>query len=98
MAHTWKDGEIITSALLNDLETRADKAGTPGPQGSPGEKGEAGPKGDKGDPGEAGAAGADGKSLRAISLTVSADGKVTGGVATLDDDSTLDITVTTAAE
>lgn len=31
MAHIWKDGEIITSALLNNLEMRADKAGTPGP-------------------------------------------------------------------
>ncbi len=77
MAHTWKDGEIITSALLNDLEARADKAGTPGPQGE---------------------AGTNGKSITAISLTVNTDGKVTGGSATLDDDTTLTIAVTQAAE
>lgn len=104
MAHTWKDGEIITSALLNDLEARADKAGTPGPQGEAGEKGETGASGPKGDPGEAGVKGdkgepgTNGKSITAIALTVNADGKVTGGTATLDDDSTLDITVTQAAE
>lgn len=49
-----------------------------------------GPAGKKGD------AGADGKSVKAIALTVDADGKVTGGTATLSDNSTLAITVTTA--
>lgn len=46
--------------------------------------------------GAKGAAGADGKSVKAIALTVDADGKVTGGTATLSDNSTLAITVTTA--
>lgn len=51
---------------------------------------QAGPAGAKG------AAGADGKSVKAIALTVDGDGKVTGGTATLSDNSTLAITVTTA--
>ena len=46
--------------------------------------------------GAKGAAGADGKSVKAIALTVDGDGKVTGGTATLSDNSTLAITVTTA--
>lgn len=46
--------------------------------------------------GAKGAAGDDGKSVKAIALTVDADGKVTGGTATLSDNSTLAITVTTA--
>lgn len=45
---------------------------------------------------QVGAAGADGKSVKAIALTVDGDGKVTGGTATLSDNSTLAITVTTA--
>lgn len=48
-----------------------------------------GVKGEKGDPG------ADGKSITAIALTVDGDGKVTGGTATLSDNSTIAITVTT---
>ena len=50
-----------------------------------------GPKGDKGD---TGARGADGKSVKAIALTTNADGAVTGGTATLSDNSTIQITVT----
>ena len=46
-----------------------------------------GPKGDKGDPG------ADGKSITAIALTTDESGKVTGGTATLSDQSTIEITV-----
>lgn len=51
--------------------------------------GSAGEKGDKGDTGATGA------SVKAIELTVDVDGKVTGGTATLTNDSTLPITVTT---
>lgn len=46
--------------------------------------------------GEKGDKGADGKSVKSISLTTDAEGKVTGGTCTLSDDSTLAITVTTA--
>lgn len=74
--------------------------GPAGPQGEKGETGETGPKGDKGDKGDAGAqgpagqAGADGKSITAIALTTDETGKVTGGTATLSDESTIKITVT----
>lgn len=40
--------------------------------------------------------GADGKSVKALALTVDADGKVTGGTMTLSDNSTVAVTVTTA--
>lgn len=53
-----------------------------------------GEKGDPGDPGAAGADGADGASLTAIALTVDGDGAVTGGTATLSDETTVNITVT----
>ena len=80
--------------------------GTQGPQGL---QGPAGPKGDKGDKGDTGAqgpagqngaqgatgpAGADGKSITAIALTTNAEGAVTGGTATLSDESVIQITVT----
>lgn len=45
--------------------------------------------------GAKGADGKDGKSVTAIALTVDGDGKVTGGTATLSDNSTIAITVTT---
>lgn len=53
-----------------------------------------GPKGDKGDKGEVGPAGADGKSITAIALTTNAERAVTGGTATLSDESVIQITVT----
>lgn len=65
-----------------------------GVQGPQGEIGPQGPKGDKGDTGEQGPAGADGKSVTAITLTTDETGKVTGGTATLSDESTIKITVT----
>ena len=44
--------------------------------------------------GATGPAGADGKSITAIKLTTNAEGAVTGGTATLSDESTIQITVT----
>ena len=85
-AHEWKKGDTITAERLNALENGVKNE-------------QVGPKGDKGDTGAAGAkgaAGADGKSVKAIALTVDGDGKVTGGQATLSDNSKLDIDVTTA--
>lgn len=73
--------------------------GEAGPAGTPGAKGEQGipgPKGDKGDTGPKGAAGADGKSITAITLTTNEGGQVTGGTATLSDQSTIEITVSQA--
>lgn len=65
-----------------------------GVQGEKGDTGATGPKGDKGDKGEVGPAGADGKSITAIALTTNAEGAVTGGTATLSDESVIQITVT----
>ena len=64
-----------------------------GPKGDKGEPGETGPKGDQGVPG---ANGADGKSITAITLTTNEGGQVTGGTATLSDQSTIEITVSQA--
>lgn len=92
----WTKGDLITAEKLNKLEQGVSNE-QPGP---------AGPKGDKGDPGEAGATGAPGVkgekgdqgvpglSVTAITLTKDASGAVTGGTATLSDNSTVNITVT----
>lgn len=110
MAYTpteWKDGDIITAERLNKLEqgVQNEQVGPQGPKGDTGDTGPEGPKGDpgepgsagpKGDPGAQGPAGADGKSAKAIALTTDESGKVTGGTATLTDESTVPITVTTA--
>lgn len=69
-------------------------SGVQGPQGPAGAKGDKGDKGDTGAQGPAGQNGADGKSVKAIALTTNADGAVTGGTATLSDNSTIQITVT----
>ena len=109
MAYTpteWKDGDIITAERLNKLEAGVQNeqvgpqgpkgdTGATGPQGPKGDTGETGPQGPKGDTGATGPAGADGKSVKSITLTADGTGKVTGGTATLTDDSTVPITVTT---
>lgn len=75
-------------------------SGVQGPQGPQGIQGPAGLQGEKGDKGVTGAQGpagqngADGKSVKAITLTTNVEGAVTGGTATLSDDSTIQITVT----
>lgn len=74
--------------------------GDKGDTGATGSQGPAGVKGDKGDKGATGAQGpsgqkgADGKSVKAITLITNVEGVVTGGTATLSDDSTIQITVT----
>jgi hypothetical protein len=87
MAYTknvWADGDVITADKLNNIENGIGDV----PAGAKGDPGEKGDTGEKGDPGEAG------QSIKAIALKKDADGNVTGGTATLSDDSTLDITVT----
>lgn len=68
--------------------------GPAGPAGVKGDKGDKGATGVTGAQGPAGQKGADGKSVKAITLTTNAEGAVTGGTATLSDDSTIQITVT----
>lgn len=73
-------------------------SGVQGPKGDTGETGPQGPAGQDGAQGATGAtgpAGVDGKSVTAIELTTDESGRVTGGIATLSDDSTIEITVTT---
>lgn len=101
MAYTptiWNDGDLITAELLNKMEQGIENEQV-GPQGPKGETGSQGPKGDKGEKGETGAAGVQGETgeagigVKAISLTVSADGKVTSGTWTDTEDTPHDITV-----
>lgn len=91
-AHEWNSGDTITAERLNALENGVQNEQV-GPKGDKGDKGDTGSAGAKG---AAGSNGADGKSVKAIALTVDGDGKVTGGQATLSDNSKLDIDVTTA--
>ena len=72
--------------------------GIQGPAGAPGERGEQGPKGERGEQGPAGAKGDAGASIQSIALTKGADGAITGGTATLTDQSTVPITVSLAEE
>ena len=92
MAYTpnaWKDGDVITADKLNALEqgVGAVKDGAAGTKGDPGTAGTNG---------KDGATGAAGASITALALTTDADGKVTGGTATLSDKTTVVVTVTQA--
>lgn len=66
-----------------------------GKDGTNGTNGKDGAPGAAGKDGAAGAPGKDGNSIKSITLTVDADGKVTGGSATLTDESVVNITVQT---
>ena len=89
-------GEAGTPGVAGPKGDKGDP-GVAGPKGDKGDPGVAGPKGDKGDPGVAGANGADGKSIKAIVLRTNEGGQVTGGTATLSDESTIEITVSQAS-
>lgn len=83
----WADVVLGTQGPQGDV-------GPQGPQGEQGIQGETGPKGEKGDKGDKGNTGSDGKSITAINLITDSNGAVTGGTATLSDDSIIQITVT----
>lgn len=78
-------GKVITVKLLTDITefVEAQK----GPKGDTGEQGPAGANGAKGAKGDAGA------TIKSIVLTKGGDGAITGGTATLTDDSEVPITV-----
>ena len=69
-------------------------SGVQGPKGEKGDTGPQGPAGQDGAQGATGPAGADGKSITSIALTTNAEGAITGGTATLSDESIIQITVT----
>lgn len=94
---------FVTGARPTQQDFRDLIDGSEGPQGEQGltgPKGDTGLQGPKGEQGPAGKDGADGKdgkdgaSITVIELAVDADGKVTGGTATLSDATTINITVT----
>lgn len=82
-------GDAFTYADFTSSQLAALK-GEKGDIGATGAKGETGAKGDKGD---TGAAGKNGASIASITLTKDEDGNITGGTATLTDDTTIDIAV-----
>ena len=86
-------GKVITAKLLTDITefVEAQK----GPKGDTGEQGPAGAKGAKGDRGEQGPAGA---AIQSIVLTKDANGAITGGTATLTNNTQVPITVNLAEE
>ncbi|HIZ52342.1 MAG TPA: collagen-like protein [Candidatus Enterococcus avicola] len=89
---------FVTGAVPTQQDFADLIEGVQGPQGVKGDTGVAGPKGDTGSTGpkgDTGATGSNGKSVKAIALTTDVDGKVTGGSATLSDDSVVAITITT---
>ena len=94
-------GQEIKAAKINEVIDKVESIElTPGPKGDAGPagpKGDAGPAGPKGDAGAKGANGSKGDpglGVKAIELTTDGEGAVTGGTATLTDDSTIDITIT----
>ena len=70
--------------------------GEQGIQGIQGEKGDKGDTGASGKDGANGSNGVDGKSITAISLVKDETGAIVSGTATLSDDSTIEISITTA--
>lgn len=103
------DGWIDSASGVQGPKGEKGDTGPQGPAGPKGDKGDIGPKGDtgpqgpagqdgaqgaKGATGATGPAGADGKSITAIELITNTEGAVTGGTATLSDESTINITVT----
>ena len=70
--------------------------GAQGPKGDKGDTGAQGLKGEKGDTGAQGPAGKDAKEIKTIVINTDATDKVTGGVLTYTDDTTVNITVNKA--
>lgn len=89
-------GKVITVKLLTDITefVEAQK----GPKGDAGERGPKGDAGERGEQGPAGAKGDAGATIQSIVLTKGADGAITGGTATLTDQTQVPITVSLAEE
>ena len=97
-----KPGKVITAKLLTDItefvEAQKGPKGDTGEQGPAGADGAKGAKGERGEQGPAGAKGDTGATIQSIALTKGADGAITGGTATLTDQTQVPITVSLAEE
>lgn len=84
----WNTGDVITKEKLNKIENGIEGIElTPGPQG---------PAGEKGDTGAQGPAGKNAKEIKTIVINTDATDKVTGGVLTYTDETTVNITINKA--
>lgn len=86
-------GEKGATGATGPAGAKGDK-GDKGDTGAQGLKGDTGATGAQGPKGDTGATGPAGASVAAIRLTVDSTGVITGGTATLSDNSTIPITVT----
>ena len=92
-------GNGIKSTVMNDDYTLTIEFTDGTSYTTPSIRGEKGDKGDTGASGKDGANGSngvDGKSITAISLVKDETGAIVSGTATLSDDSTIEISITTA--
>ena len=97
----FTDGTSYTTPSIRGEKGETGSKGAKGDKGDTGAQGIQGKKGDKGDTGASGKDGAngsngvDGKSITAISLVKDETGAIVSGTATLSDDSTIEISITT---
>lgn len=97
----FTDGTSYTTPSIRGEKGETGSKGAKGDKGDTGAQGIQGEKGDKGDTGASGKDGAngsngvDGKSITAISLVKDETGAIVSGTATLSDDSTIEISITT---
>ena len=101
----FTDGTSYTTPSIRGDKGETGSKGAKGDKGDTGAQGIQGIQGEKGDKGNTGASGkdgangsngVDGKSITAISLVKDETGAIVSGTATLSDDSTIEISITTA--
>lgn len=92
----FSDGRVPTGADYAQMIKYCGLDGPQGPVGPAGDKGDTGPTGPKGDTGAKGDPGANGLSMKGLTLTVNADGKITAGEAQLSDNTTIPVTINQA--
>ena len=93
----FTDGTSYTTPSIRGEKGDTGSKGAKGEKGDKGEQGIQGipgEKGEKGDTGAAGIKGADGASITAISFTKDANGEIVGGIATLSNNTEIDIAIT----
>lgn len=100
----FTDGTSYTTPSIRGEKGETGSKGAKGDKGDTGAQGIQGIQGEKGDKGDTGASGkdgangsngVDGKSITAISLVKDETGAIVSGTATLSDDSTIEISITT---